>query len=308
MPVPHPQFRAGGDLALPEVDRRLAHPPRPQPLTSTRVAVLRRRRLVDPLQPHPRRRNLAAHRPLRAVQADPRRLEPRPASSPDRGFPPARCMHTLVHGSCMPGARDSSVLSSPKTPARGTRACRRGQRPAVTLTPHDWARRPRDRSMASLNDIRSTFLDYFAKDDHRVVPSSPLVPRNDPTLMFTNAGMVQFKNVFTGLETPRLRPRRHQPEMRARRRQAQRPRQRRLHRAAPHLLRDARQLLVRRLLQGARDPARLGAADPRLRPAEGPAPGHRLPRRRRGGGRSGRRSRACPTSGSSASPPRTTSG
>ena len=54
--------------------------------------------------------------------------------------------------------------------------------------------------MASLNDIRSTFLDYFAKEGHQVVPSSPLVPRNDPTLMFTNAGMVQFKNVFTGLE------------------------------------------------------------------------------------------------------------
>ncbi|HVH02191.1 MAG TPA: alanine--tRNA ligase [Amaricoccus sp.] len=54
--------------------------------------------------------------------------------------------------------------------------------------------------MASLNDIRSTFLDYFARNDHRVVPSSPLVPRNDPTLMFTNSGMVQFKNLFTGLE------------------------------------------------------------------------------------------------------------
>jgi alanyl-tRNA synthetase len=54
--------------------------------------------------------------------------------------------------------------------------------------------------MPSLNDIRATFLDYFAEADHRVVPSSPLVPRNDPTLMFTNSGMVQFKNVFTGLE------------------------------------------------------------------------------------------------------------
>ena len=54
--------------------------------------------------------------------------------------------------------------------------------------------------MPSLNDIRSTFLDYFARQGHQVVPSSPLVPRNDPTLMFTNAGMVQFKNVFTGLE------------------------------------------------------------------------------------------------------------
>ena len=54
--------------------------------------------------------------------------------------------------------------------------------------------------MASLNDIRSTFLDYFEKHDHRIVPSSPLVPRNDPTLMFVNSGMVQFKNIFTGVE------------------------------------------------------------------------------------------------------------
>ncbi|MBX3582533.1 MAG: alanine--tRNA ligase [Rhizobiaceae bacterium] len=55
--------------------------------------------------------------------------------------------------------------------------------------------------MSGVNDIRSTFLDYFRKNGHEVVASSPLVPRNDPTLMFTNAGMVQFKNVFTGLET-----------------------------------------------------------------------------------------------------------
>ncbi|MGU3576275.1 alanine--tRNA ligase [Brucellaceae bacterium C25G] len=55
--------------------------------------------------------------------------------------------------------------------------------------------------MSGVNEIRSTFLDYFRKNGHEVVPSSPLVPRNDPTLMFTNAGMVQFKNVFTGLET-----------------------------------------------------------------------------------------------------------
>jgi alanyl-tRNA synthetase len=55
--------------------------------------------------------------------------------------------------------------------------------------------------MSSLNDIRSTFIDFFRKNGHEHVPSSPLVPRNDPTLMFTNAGMVQFKNVFTGMET-----------------------------------------------------------------------------------------------------------
>ena len=55
--------------------------------------------------------------------------------------------------------------------------------------------------MRTLNDIRSTFLDYFKRQGHEVVQSSPLVPRNDPTLMFANSGMVQFKNLFTGLET-----------------------------------------------------------------------------------------------------------
>ena len=50
------------------------------------------------------------------------------------------------------------------------------------------------------NDIRTAFLDYFGNNDHEIVSSSPLVPHNDPTLLFTNAGMVQFKNVFTGLE------------------------------------------------------------------------------------------------------------
>jgi len=54
--------------------------------------------------------------------------------------------------------------------------------------------------MSGVNEIRSAFLNYFAKEGHEIAPSSPLVPRNDPTLMFTNAGMVQFKNVFTGME------------------------------------------------------------------------------------------------------------
>ena len=54
--------------------------------------------------------------------------------------------------------------------------------------------------MSSLNEIRATFLDYFRRNGHAVVESSPLVPRNDPTLMFANSGMVQFKNVFTGVE------------------------------------------------------------------------------------------------------------
>lgn len=54
--------------------------------------------------------------------------------------------------------------------------------------------------MSGVNEIRSKFLDFFAENGHEIVSSSPLVPRNDPTLMFTNAGMVQFKNVFTGVE------------------------------------------------------------------------------------------------------------
>ena len=54
--------------------------------------------------------------------------------------------------------------------------------------------------MPSLNDIRTTYLDFFARNGHKVVASSPLVPRNDPTLMFANSGMVQFKNCFTGVE------------------------------------------------------------------------------------------------------------
>ena len=57
--------------------------------------------------------------------------------------------------------------------------------------------------MSGVNQIRTVFLDYFARHDHEVVPSSSFVPHNDPTLMFTNAGMVQFKNAFTGVEKRR---------------------------------------------------------------------------------------------------------
>src|SRR6201989_1168372 len=56
--------------------------------------------------------------------------------------------------------------------------------------------------MPSLNEIRSAFLSYFGAHDHSVLPSAPLVPQSDPTLLFVNAGMVPFKNFFTGAETP----------------------------------------------------------------------------------------------------------
>ena len=52
----------------------------------------------------------------------------------------------------------------------------------------------------TLKEIKNTFLKYFEKNDHQIVKSSNLVPNNDPTMMFANSGMVQFKNVFTGLE------------------------------------------------------------------------------------------------------------
>src|SRR5471032_2756991 len=55
--------------------------------------------------------------------------------------------------------------------------------------------------MPSLNNLRSDFLTYFTDRDHKLIASAPLVPQNDPTLMFVNAGMVPFKNVFTGLES-----------------------------------------------------------------------------------------------------------
>ncbi|MGL1922195.1 MAG: alanine--tRNA ligase [Hyphomicrobiales bacterium] len=56
--------------------------------------------------------------------------------------------------------------------------------------------------MSTVNEIRSKFLDYFGENDHKIMPSGSLVPLNDPTLMFANAGMNQFKNIFTGVETP----------------------------------------------------------------------------------------------------------
>ena len=116
-------------------------------------------------------------------------------------------------------------------------------------------------------EIRSSFLNYFAQNGHAIVPSSSLVPADDPTLLFTNAGMNQFKDLFLGRETRAVPAGDDLAEVHARQRQAQRPRQRRPVAASPYVLRDARELLVRRLLQGGRDPLCLGAVDHRVAPA-----------------------------------------
>jgi alanyl-tRNA synthetase len=88
-----------------------------------------------------------------------------------------------------------------REPVRAARhSLRTGNSPFASRTREARPRAGFRDSMSGVNEIRSSFLDYFARHDHQIVPSSPLVPRNDPTLMFTNAGMVQFKNVFTGVE------------------------------------------------------------------------------------------------------------
>ena len=137
--------------------------------------------------------------------------------------------------------------------------------------------------MSGVNEIRSAFLDYFAKNGHEVVPSSPLVPRNDPTLMFTNAGMVQFKNVFTGVEKrPYSRAVTAQKCVRAGGK----------HNDLDNVGYTARHHTFFEMLgnfsfgdyfKDARHRARLEPDHQGVRPAEGQAARHRLSRRRRGG-------------------------
>src|SRR5215467_6058517 len=90
------------------------------------------------------------------------------------------------------------MTSAKHTSAKGTSASAKHKDAASAGVSHT------SLGHTSTSDIRAAFLDFFAKNDHEVVPSSPLVPRHDPTLMFTNAGMVPFKNVFTGQEKARF--------------------------------------------------------------------------------------------------------
>ena len=107
------------------------------------------------------------------------------------------------------------------------------------------------------HELRDRFLRYFGKNAHTIVRSSPLVPANDPTLLFTNAGMVQFKDVFIGEERAVQARDRRQKCVRAGGKHNDLENVG-LTAAPPHVLRDARQLLLRRLLQGGRDRARVG--------------------------------------------------
>ena len=136
--------------------------------------------------------------------------------------------------------------------------------------------------MPTANEIRTTFLEYFRRHGHEVVRvlAAGAAQRPDLAVHQRRHGAVQER--VHRRRAAALQPGDHLAEMRARRRQAQRPRQCRLHRPAPHLLRDAGQFQLRRLLQAAGDRARLEPDHQGVRPDRGPAPGHGLRQRRRG--------------------------
>jgi alanyl-tRNA synthetase len=130
--------------------------------------------------------------------------------------------------------------------------------------------------MQTTNDIRTAFLDYFRRNGHEVVASSPLVPRNDPTLLFTNAGMVQFKNVFTGAEKrDYARAATSQKCVRAggKHNDLENVGYTARHHTFFEMLGN---FSFRRLLQGPRHRARLDPGDEGIRPRPRPAVGHRL--------------------------------
>ena len=130
------------------------------------------------------------------------------------------------------------------------------------------------------SEIRSRFVEFFAERGHTIVPSASLVPAGDQTLLFTNSGMVQFKDALIGVEKRDYVRAVDYQRVPARRREAQRLRGGRPDAAPPHAVRDARQLELRRLLQARRDPVGVGVPDPRPQDPGGAPRGHRLHDRR----------------------------
>ena len=203
-------------------------------------------------------RRIAASRAQPSVPGPGHRAPPGDAtvrSRPTRrsrlcSFPP-RLRIDLDHAPSVPRQpRVVSATSMPYNKGRVGGACRR-------LPLNRAGRRPHIPVMQTTNDIRAAFLDYFARHDHEVVRVEPAgaAQRPDPAVHQRRHGAVQER--LHRRREAALSARRHLAEMRARRRQAQRPRKRRLHRAASHVFRDARQFLVRRLLQGPGDRAGL---------------------------------------------------
>ena len=133
------------------------------------------------------------------------------------------------------------------------------------------------------DEIRSAFVDYFVSRGHKHLPSGSLIPGDDPTLLFTNAGMNQFKDIFVG-EVERSVPRAvtSQKCMRVSGKHNDLDK-RRPFADASHVLRDAGQLFLRRLFQSGSDPHGLGALCRRVRAAAGAPVGERLRAGRRGG-------------------------
>ena len=273
---------AGGAKAVtPDHDRRpetrrRASRATPRPATALAELADLARRLIElalaavPRRPRGRRARRCSHRRRDAA----RRRAP-DATADDPSAPDRRRARSRPE----PGRRARLPWRAMPTPRSGARSADRS------------CRRPRS---------APRFLEFFAERGHTIVPSASLVPAGDQTLLFTNSGMVQFKDALTRRREARLHAGRRLPALPARRRQAQRLRGGRPDAAPPHAVRDARQLELRRLLQARGDPLGVGVPDPGPRHPGGPARRDRVHDRRRRPRASGGTRSACRPSGSCA--------